>query len=144
MRTPPPAAQLSAKLRRLVGTHDNTTLLAWLWEAAERDRRFALDYCGFDGGNWGEGGFHSPACRKIIETVWRSSAKLAVIAFQDLCGFGSDARMNVPGRADGNWLFRTTKETIEQIDTAYYQKINRISNEDKGENQMAKSPTDYI
>lgn len=109
-----------------VGTHDNTTLLAWLWEAAERDRRFALDYCGFDGGNWGEGGFHSPACRKIIETVWRSSAKLAVIAFQDLCGFGSDARMNVPGRADGNWLFRTTKETIDQIDKAYYQKINRI------------------
>ena len=109
-----------------VGTHDNTTLLAWLWEASERDRRFALDYCGFSGGNWGEGGFQSPACRRVIETVWRSGAKLAVIAFQDLCGFGSDARMNVPGKAQGNWLFRTTQETIDQIDKAYYQKINRL------------------
>lgn len=109
-----------------VGTHDNTTLLAWLWEASERDRRFALDYCGFTGDNWGEGGFHSPSCRKIIETVWRSSAKLAVIAYQDLCGFGSDARMNVPGRAHGNWQFRTTEEMIQNIDTAYYQKINAL------------------
>lgn len=109
-----------------VGTHDNTTLLAWLWEASERERAFALDYCGFAGDNWGEGGFRSPSCRKIIETVWRSSAKLAVIAYQDLCGFGSDARMNVPGRAVGNWQFRTTQEMISQIDTAYYQKINRL------------------
>lgn len=109
-----------------VGTHDNTTLLAWLWEASEHERRFALDYCGFTGDNWGEGGFQSPSCRKIIETVWRSSAKLAVIAYQDLCGFGSDARMNVPGRAYGNWQFRTTEEMIDRIDTAYYQKINRL------------------
>ena len=36
------------------------------------------------------------------------------------------ARMNVPGRAFGNWLFRTTEETVEKIDTAYYQKINRL------------------
>ena len=34
--------------------------------------------------------------------------------------------MNVPGRAFGNWLFRTTEETVEKIDTAYYQKINRL------------------
>lgn len=109
-----------------VGTHDNTTLLAWLWEASGPDRRFALDYCGFSGDNWGEGGFHSPSCRKIIETVWRSGAKLAMIAYQDLCGFGSDARMNVPGRAEGNWQFRTTEEMLRQIDESYYQKINRI------------------
>ena len=109
-----------------VGTHDNAPLLAWLWEADAAQRRFALDYCGFEGENWGEGGFYSPACRKIIETVWRSSAKLAILSFQDLCGFGGDARMNTPGRAEGNWLFRTTADTIRQIDAAYYQHINRL------------------
>lgn len=109
-----------------VGTHDNNTLLAWLWEATPAERKFALDYCGFDGENWGEGGFSSPSCRKIIETVWRSSAKLAVISYQDMCGFGSDARMNVPGRALGNWQFRTTDETINQIDSDYYKKINDL------------------
>ena len=109
-----------------VGTHDNTTLLAWLWEASENDRRFALDYCGFKGDNWGEGGFYSPSCRAIIETVWRSPSLISIISFQDLCGFGSDARMNVPGRAFGNWQFRTTEDTINQIDESYFKKINHL------------------
>ncbi|MEG1551435.1 MAG: 4-alpha-glucanotransferase, partial [Oscillospiraceae bacterium] len=109
-----------------VGTHDNATLLAWLWEATPAERRFALDYCGFEGENWGDGGFKSKSCRKIIETVWRSSAKIAIISFQDLCGFGGDARMNVPSRASGNWQFRTTNDTIEQIDSQYYKKINSL------------------
>lgn len=109
-----------------VGTHDNNTLLGWLWEATPEEREFALRYCSFDGENWGEGGFYSQSCRKIIETVWRSSAKLAVISYQDMCGFGSDARMNVPGRASGNWQFRTTQETINQIDSDYYKKINDL------------------
>lgn len=38
-----------------VGTHDNNTLLGWLWEAGEAERRFALDYAGFTGDNWGDG-----------------------------------------------------------------------------------------
>ncbi len=109
-----------------VGTHDNQTLLAWLWEATPEERKFALDYCGFTGDNWGEGGFRSPACRKIIETVWRSSAALAILSYQDLCGFGSDARMNTPGKADGNWLFRTTDDMINQIDEEYYKHLNRL------------------
>ena len=109
-----------------VGTHDNNTLLGWLWEAGENERRFALDYCGFKGDNWGEGGYRSASCRSIIETVWKSSSVLSVISFQDLCGFGSDARMNVPGRAVGNWLFRTNESTINHIDAEYYRHINRV------------------
>lgn len=109
-----------------VGTHDNNTLLGWLWEASESERRFALDYCGFEGENWGEGGYHSKSCRKIIEAVWRSAANTAIISFQDLCGFGSDARMNIPGIAEKNWRYRTTKETIENVDKEYYLHINQI------------------
>lgn len=109
-----------------VGTHDNNTLLGWLWEAGENEKRFALDYCGFKGDNWGDGGFQSPSCRSIIETVWRSSSVLSIISFQDMCGFGSDARMNTPGKAEGNWLFRTTGEMIDMVDSEYYKKINRI------------------
>ena len=109
-----------------IGTHDNNTLLGMLWEASPDERQFALDYCGFDGGNWGDGGFSSPSCRKIIETVWRSSSDTAIIAFQDMCGFGSDARMNTPGVAEGNWLFRTTDGTIGSVDKEYFKKINRI------------------
>ena len=109
-----------------VGTHDNNTLLAWLWEASEQDRKFALDYCSFKGDNWGEGGYRSPSCRAIIEAVWRSPSLISMISFQDMCGFGSDARMNVPGRAFGNWQFRTTEETVDQIDADYFRHINHL------------------
>ena len=54
----------------------------------------------------------------------------AIIAFQDLVGFGSDARMNIPGVAEKNWRFRTTEETVDAVDTAYYKKINRIFKRD--------------
>lgn len=108
------------------GTHDNNTLLGWLWEATEEERAFALDYCGFDCGDWGKGGYDAPACRKIIETVWRSNAFLAIIPFQDMCGFGSDARMNIPGDDSGKWRFRTTFETVNSVDAAYFSKINGI------------------
>ncbi len=109
-----------------VGTHDNNTLLGWLWEATEDERRFALEYCGFAGGDWGEGGYHSRSCRSVIETVWRSAANLAIIPFQDMCGFGSDARMNIPGIAEKNWRYRTTMATIDAMDQEYFARINRL------------------
>lgn len=109
-----------------VGTHDNNTLLGWLWEADEKSRRFALSYSGFKGENWGEGGYRSASCRSIIETVWKSVSNTAIISFQDMCGFGSDARMNIPGVADKNWRFRTTAETVDSVDAAYYKSINSI------------------
>lgn len=109
-----------------VGTHDNNTILGWLWEACEEERKFALEYCGFYGDNWGEGGYYSASCRKIIETVWKSSSNVAIIALQDMCGFGSDARMNIPGVPDKNWRFRTTRDTIDNIDTSYFKHINSL------------------
>lgn len=109
-----------------VGTHDNNTLLGWLWEASEEERRFALDYSGFVGDNWGKGGYYSPSCRKIIETVWKSASNVAIIALQDMCGFGSDARMNIPGVPEKNWRFRTTMDTIRNMDKDYFKKINSL------------------
>lgn len=109
-----------------VGTHDNNTILGWLWEADERQRRFALDYIGFEENNWGDGGYCSKSCRKVIESVWKSSSNTAIVAFQDMCGFGSDARMNIPSVPEKNWRFRTTNETIDSIDTEYFKKINAV------------------
>ncbi|MCQ2485478.1 MAG: 4-alpha-glucanotransferase [Clostridia bacterium] len=109
-----------------VGTHDNNTILGWLWEATERERRFALDYVGFTKDNWGDGGYYSESCRKVIESVWKSSSNTAIIAFQDMCGFGSDARMNIPGVPEKNWRFRTTAETIDCLDADYFKKINSL------------------
>lgn len=109
-----------------VGTHDNNTILGWLWEASEAERKFALDYCHFNGDNWGEGGYYSKSCRCITEAVWQSVSSIAMIAFQDMCGFGSDARMNIPGVPDKNWRFRTTSQTMDEMDKDYFRHINSL------------------
>lgn len=109
-----------------VGTHDNNTILGWLWDAQEWERKFALRYCGFKGDNWGEGGYQSSSCRSIIEAVWKSSSKTAIIAVQDMCGYGKDARLNIPGTSDKNWIFRISADALSQIDVGYFNEINFI------------------
>ncbi len=107
------------------GTHDNNTMVGWLWEADEGSRRYALDYCGFNG-DWGQGGAQSPVIKSVIRTLWRSGAVLTVVQLQDLCGYGGDARMNRPGVAEGNWSFRATKEAIDSIDAAFIRGITEL------------------
>ena len=42
----------------------------------------------------------------LIELAMRSRARLAIVPAQDVLGLGSEARMNRPGRAHGNWQWR--------------------------------------
>lgn len=106
------------------GTHDNNTTLGWLWEADEADRSFALRYCGFEGSEWGRGGAYSPSVRAIIRTLWQSPAALTIVPMQDICGFGADARMNVPGTDSGNWRFRITEGNLSEIPAGFWKDFN--------------------
>ncbi len=108
------------------GTHDNTTLLAYLWELTAEQREDCLRYCGFAGENWQEGGAYSPSVRAMLETLWRSHAELIIVPIQDICGFGGDTRMNRPGIAEGNWEFRLTEQAFQEIDRNYLKNINRL------------------
>ena len=107
------------------GTHDNNTLLGWLWESSEGSRRYAMEYCDFHG-DWGQGGPHSQSIRAVIRTLWRSGALIAIVPIQDLCGFGGDTSMNHPGVAEGNWCFRITKEALASIDKEFYKSLNGL------------------
>lgn len=107
------------------GTHDNNTLLGWLWESSEGSRRYAMDYCDFHG-DWGQGGPYSQSIRALIRTLWRSGAVLTIVPIQDLCGFGADTCMNHPGVADGNWCFRITEEALATIDKDFYRGLNEL------------------
>ena len=107
------------------GTHDNNTILGWLWESDEKARNYALDYCNFSG-DWGQGGPYSQSVRSIIRTLWQSGAKVAIVPIQDLCGFGGDTAMNHPGVAEGNWQFRITDEALNSIDREFFRKINSL------------------
>jgi 4-alpha-glucanotransferase len=44
--------------------------------------------------------------------AWSSMAALAIAPLQDLLNLGGEARMNVPGRASGNWRWRCREEML--------------------------------
>ena len=108
------------------GTHDNNTVLGWLWEALPHERAHALEYCGFPGGDWAVGGSDSASCRAMIRTLWQSPANTAIVPVQDLCGFGKDTKMNVPGVPNGNWAFRLSEDQMNGIDRDWLKKLNQI------------------
>ena len=58
--------------------------------------------------------------------MWRSPADTAIIAVQDMCGFGKDARMNTPGTDKDNWIFRISADALSMIDEPYYREINTV------------------
>jgi 4-alpha-glucanotransferase len=89
------------------GTHDNDTTVGW-WtggvgdstrkaEQVEAERALCRKYLGIDGReiHW-----------DFIRAVLMSVADTAIIPLQDVLGLGSESRMNLPGRAAGNWRWR--------------------------------------
>ena len=103
------------------GTHDNNTLLGFLWETPTDIKRDMMKYCACNPDDWNEKG-----CEAIIRTIMASNAGLAIFPVQDLLGYGNDTRLNVPGRAEGNWLYRLAREQIGYIDTNKYKELNRL------------------
>ncbi|HSU67638.1 MAG TPA: 4-alpha-glucanotransferase, partial [Tepidisphaeraceae bacterium] len=51
-------------------------------------------------------GVEKDPARSLIRLAWESVAELAIAPAQDVLGLGSEARMNVPGSANGNWNWR--------------------------------------
>jgi 4-alpha-glucanotransferase len=74
-------------------THDMETARGW-YEAAPQHVK---DATGFDPDepHWG-----------LIDATYSSGARIALAQAQDVLGLGSEARMNYPGRAEGNWSWR--------------------------------------
>ena len=86
------------------GTHDNDTILGW-WQSGTSpdERRHAAAYFGPS-----EDGVHWSMIRSAINSV----ASLCVVPLQDVLGLGSEARMNVPSHAEGNWRWRFLPEML--------------------------------
>ena len=102
------------------GTHDNNTLLGYVWEQDGESRRRMLDYCGYTEADWDK------SYEAILRTMLRSSAGLVLFPIQDLLGFGADTRMNTPGRAEGNWGYRITAEQLRSLDRAKLSHLNTL------------------
>ncbi len=88
------------------GTHDNPTTRGWYDDLPDDQRRNMWNYLKRSAGNSGE------AAPALMDLAWSSMAALAMAPLQDLLNLGNEARMNVPGRPDGNWRWRCTEDML--------------------------------
>jgi 4-alpha-glucanotransferase len=104
------------------GTHDSDTLRGW-WESLPQRRRDAaqaeIDAAGVreDEPWW-----------SIIRLTFGSPARLAMLQAQDVLGLGSEARMNIPGRATGSWRWQMAPAAL----TTEHAKRLRAATEESG------------
>ncbi|MEM2619460.1 MAG: 4-alpha-glucanotransferase, partial [Candidatus Hadarchaeales archaeon] len=80
-------------------THDMDTILGWFQRASQERRRRFFEYVGRE----------VPASEvhtECLKLVAHSEARLVIFSLQDVLGLGSEARINRPGFAEGNWEWR--------------------------------------
>ena len=88
------------------GTHDNDTSLGWYRTADEETRDHVNRYLRISGENIGW---------DLIRATYGSVSTLTIVPLQDFLSLGSEARLNTPGRPDGNWQWRFTADQQKQF-----------------------------
>ena len=87
------------------GTHDNDTTVGWYGGLSDEQRaevQRALQLAA------------PPRVPEfLIDAVYDSAAQLAIVPMQDLLGLGTEARMNMPGTAAGNWRWRFSWNQVD-------------------------------
>lgn len=86
------------------GTHDNDTTVGWFNKRSPEEQERVWRYVGCQGPH----GIHWDLIRMAFGTV----ANQAIIPLQDVLGLDSDARMNEPSRATGNWGWRYRSDAL--------------------------------
>jgi 4-alpha-glucanotransferase len=88
------------------GTHDNDTTAGWFASLTPKQRDRVRAYF------WDVD--EHPA-QAMIRAAWGSVANLAITPLQDIMGLGSEARMNYPGTAAGNWRWRMGDDDLKDV-----------------------------
>ena len=91
------------------GTHDNNTLLGWYENETNEATKKRIDTY------FGRQVDIERINLDFVQLAYSSTAKIAIAPIQDLLGLGEEARMNIPGNANGNWLWRVDKTKLSEI-----------------------------
>jgi len=99
------------------GTHDNDTTVGWFQNRPEKERDFCCRYLGRSGEHiaW-----------DLIRAAWSSVAIMSLAPLQDFLELGSKARMNMPGRPDGNWTWRIPSGALTSTLATRIHEFNEI------------------
>jgi 4-alpha-glucanotransferase len=103
------------------GTHDNATTRGWYEALPEDQQQHLWRYLQRPAGESNE------AAWELIRLAWSSVAALAIAPLQDVLNLGAEARLNVPGRAAGNWRWRCTAAMLSAPAFRWLQDVTTIS-----------------
>jgi len=103
------------------GTHDNAPTREWYEESPDYQRQNLWNYLKRPPGGSGD------AAPALMELTWSSKAALAMAPLQDLLNLGAESRMNVPGRADGNWRWRCPENKLSDPAFEWLQRLTAVS-----------------
>ncbi len=87
------------------GTHDNDSCASWYETSDEKTKDFFRRSMRTDA--------HAPHWDMMYAAL-SAPAGIAIIMLQDLFGLGENSRINIPGKAWGNWQWRIEKELLEK------------------------------
>jgi 4-alpha-glucanotransferase len=82
------------------GTHDCNTVRGWYEDELNDETREKLEKI------LGESVCPNTVSEAMIVLAMKSIAETVILPMQDVLGLGSEARMNCPGSAEGNWEWR--------------------------------------
>ena len=104
-RSPHATRNLTPDVVVYTGTHDNDTARGWFATLEPAVRRRVSDTLGggVDEAAWG-----------LIRAAMISAAQAAIVPLQDVLDLGSEARMNTPGVADGNWTWQAPADSLTE------------------------------
>jgi 4-alpha-glucanotransferase len=108
------------------GTHDNDTVRGW-YEHVDEATRERFDAAVPERAGGGVGGGEEPAALRMVRAAWESRAVLALAQVQDVLDLGADARMNVPGVAQGNWGWRLAEGALTAEHAAWLRRLGEES-----------------
>lgn len=115
------------------GTHDNNTTRGWFEALPDSQKQLVCNYVERRSNDSGE------VRAALMRLVWSSPAALSIAPLQDLLNLGAEARMNVPGRVEGNWGWRCREDMLSGPAFGWLEELTRDSNRGKtGSNNPAK------
>jgi 4-alpha-glucanotransferase len=88
------------------GTHDNDTTRGWFEHLNPVEQEAVWKFLKQSAGK------SSDVAQALIEVAWSSPAAVSIAPMQDVLNLGSEARMNVPGRGEGNWRWRCPENAL--------------------------------
>ncbi|MHA2363027.1 MAG: 4-alpha-glucanotransferase [Candidatus Hodarchaeales archaeon] len=88
------------------GSHDNNTSVGWFDSLKPAIKQNVLEYLGCS---------DDEIISNLIQYVWASVAKIALVPLQDILRLDNSARMNFPGHPEAsNWEWRFTWEELKE------------------------------